>query len=83
MLQGSGRRISAAIFMATCARERPCLWWKLPGSRTTLEDAQRNGSTLDIRLRHRLGHVFGPVLPQESVQKFPAASGVDAGCLCL
>lgn len=56
MLQGSGRRVSAAISTAMFARERLCLWWRLPGSRTTSEDVRRNGCTLDTRFRHSLGH---------------------------
>lgn len=54
LLQGSGRRAGAAISTVTFARERPCLWWRLPGSRTTSEDVQKNGCTLDARLRHTL-----------------------------
>lgn len=56
LLQGSGRRTGVAISMAMFAKERLSLWWRLPGSRTTSGDVQRNGCTSDTRFRCTLGH---------------------------
>lgn len=64
LLQGSGRRAGVAISMAMFAKERLSLWWRLPGSRTTSDDVQRNGCTSDTRFRRTLGHAcsYAPAL---------------------
>lgn len=59
VLQGSGQPVSAVSLMATFARERQCLWWRLLGSHTSSDSVQRSGSTLATRCRHTFLYVCG------------------------
>lgn len=62
LLQGSGRGGSVMNSEGMFARERSCQSWRLPENPTILDDVQRNGSTLDTRLRYVILKGLGNIL---------------------